>query len=47
MSGQPTYKPCERCGRPCMIGGNRSKILIVCRDCRWVDKEWLRLVGAA
>lgn len=39
------YKPCERCGRPCMIGGNPRPI-IVCRDCRSGDPEWLRIVAA-
>ena len=40
------YKPCERCGRPCMING-RKRPVTVCWDCRYADPEWLRMVGAA
>ena len=43
---EPRYKPCDRCGRPCMHNG-RKRPVIVCLDCRYSDKEWPRMVGAA
>ena len=46
MNDKARYKPCEHCGRPCMLGG-KKKPLIVCIDCRYSDPEWLRMVGAA
>ena len=46
MTHQPIYKPCERCGIPVMVGG-RKRLIWICSDCRYTDREYLRLRGVA
>jgi hypothetical protein len=35
---------CDRCGRRVTVNSARKRPITVCADCRYSDREWLRLV---